>query len=104
MTPYMSTGAARFQRIDGLQVRYCESDRDQECEAMLLSPLPESLFAYRSVWGELAKGAHLVAIDLPGFGHSEGRTSLLAPAAMGEFLLHAADVFRLEQPHVIAPK
>ena len=46
---------------------------------MLLSPWPESLFAFQPMWSRLADHAHLVAIDLPGFGQSERRDSLLAP-------------------------
>ena len=28
------------------------------------------------MWNRLAEHVHLVAVDLPGFGHSEGRTDL----------------------------
>jgi len=44
-----------------------------------------------------------VAIDLPGFGHSQRRDGLLSPRAMGEFVIRVADVFGLESPHVIGP-
>jgi pimeloyl-ACP methyl ester carboxylesterase len=44
-----------------------------------------------------------VAIDLPGFGHSQRRDALLSPRAMGEFIITAADAFGLERPHLIAP-
>ena len=42
-------------------------------------------------------------MDLPGFGHSQRRDSLLSPEAMGEFVIAAADAFGLERPHVVAP-
>jgi pimeloyl-ACP methyl ester carboxylesterase len=51
----------------------------------------------------LAAHTHLVAIDLPGFGQSERRDSLMSPKAMGEFVVRVADVFGLEQPHVAGP-
>ena len=47
--------------------------------------------------------AHLVAVDLPGFGLSQRRDALLSPRAMGEFIVRVADAFGLEHPHVIGP-
>ena len=55
------------------------------------------------MWARLAERTHLVAIDLPGFGHSQRRDALLSPRAMGEFLIRVADAFGLEHPHVIGP-
>ena len=51
----------------------------------------------------LAKRTHLVAVDLPGFGHSQRSDSLQSPSAMGEFIIAAADAFGPEHPHVVAP-
>jgi pimeloyl-ACP methyl ester carboxylesterase len=93
---------ARFRTIDGLSIRFAESD-DRDDHALLLSPWPESLFAFEPTWNRLAAHAHLVAIDLPGFGHSQRRDALLSPRAMGEFLMLAADAFGLESPHVVGP-
>jgi pimeloyl-ACP methyl ester carboxylesterase len=61
------------------------------------------VFAYEPSWSQLAEDAHLVAIDLPGFGHSERRDSLLNPRAMGEFIIRIADAFELDIPHVVGP-
>jgi pimeloyl-ACP methyl ester carboxylesterase len=69
----------------------------------LLSPWPESLFAFEPTWLRLAERTHLVAIDLPGFGHSQRSDALLSPRAMGEFIIRVADAFGLEQPHVLGP-
>jgi pimeloyl-ACP methyl ester carboxylesterase len=92
----------RFRLIGGLTVRFAASE-DHSDQALLLSPWPESLLAFEPVWWQLAKRAHLVAMDLPGFGHSQRRDSLLSPRAMGEFIIAAADAFGLEHPHVVAP-
>ena len=92
------------RRIDGLSIRYAETDDGTlDNAALLLSPWPESVFAYESTWAPLAEHAHLVAVDLPGFGQSERSDSLLSPRAMGEFILRIADAFGLEHPHVVAP-
>src|SRR2546423_2974054 len=92
----------QFRVIDGLTVRFAQS-HDREDHALLLSPWPESLLAFEPVWTRLAEHTHLVAIDLPGFGHSQRDDALLSPRAMGEFVLRAADAFGLARPHVIGP-
>jgi pimeloyl-ACP methyl ester carboxylesterase len=92
----------QFQTIDGLKIRFAESEQRDD-HALLLSPWPESVHAFDQMWRRLAEHAHLVAVDLPGFGHSERRDSLLAPRAMGEFVIRLADEFGLEQPHTVGP-
>lgn len=92
----------RFRTIDGLCIRFAESE-DRDDHALLLSPWPESLFAFEPTWSRLAERSHLVAIDLPGFGHSQRCDALLSPRAMSEFVIRVADAFGLENPHVIGP-
>jgi pimeloyl-ACP methyl ester carboxylesterase len=92
----------RFRLIGGLTVRFAASEDHTE-DALLLSPWPESLLAFEPVWWRLAKHTHLVAVDLPGFGHSQHSESLLSPQAMGEFIIAVADAFGLGHPHVVAP-
>jgi pimeloyl-ACP methyl ester carboxylesterase len=41
------------------------------------------------MWWRLAERTHLVAVDLPGFGHSQRSDALLSPRAMGEFIVTA---------------
>ena len=103
MTIWLNTPIQmQFRVIDGLTVRFAQS-QDRGEHALLLSPWPESLLAFEPMWARLAEHAHLVAIDLPGFGHSQRRDALLSPRAMGEFILRAADAFALASPHVIGP-
>jgi pimeloyl-ACP methyl ester carboxylesterase len=92
----------QFRTIDGLSIRFAESEPRAE-DALLLSPWPESLFAFEPTWSRLAARTHLVAVDLPGFGRSQRRDALLSPRAMGEFVVRVADAFGLEQPHVVGP-
>ena len=103
MTTWLNTPIQmQFRVIDGLSVRFAESE-DRDDHALLLSPWPESLLAFEPMWARLAERTHLVAVDLPGFGHSQRRDALLSPRAMGEFVIRAADAFGLEHPHVIGP-
>ena len=53
----------QYRTIDGLNVRFAESDARDE-DALLLSPWPESLFAFDQMWDRLAEHTHLVAVDL----------------------------------------
>lgn len=92
----------QFRVIDGLTVRFASSE-DRRDHALLLSPWPESLLAFEPMWWRLAEHTHLVAIDLPGFGHSQRSDALVSPPAMGEFIIRAADAFGLEHPHLIGP-
>jgi pimeloyl-ACP methyl ester carboxylesterase len=92
----------QFRTIDGVSIRFAESELRND-HALLLSPWPESLYAFEPMWSRLADHAHLVAIDLPGFGRSERRNDLMSPRAMGEFLVRVADAFGLESPHVVGP-
>lgn len=85
-----------------MSIRFAESEQ-RDHHALLLSPWPESVFAFAPMWARLAEHTHLVAVDLPGFGHSERREALLSPRAMGGFVLRLADAFGLEQPHAVGP-
>jgi pimeloyl-ACP methyl ester carboxylesterase len=103
MTPVLNTVIRTgFRTIDGLSIRFAESE-ERGRHALLLAPWPESLFAFAPMWERLAEHTHLVAVDLPGFGHSDRRDALLSPRVMGGFVLRLADAFGLEQPHAVGP-
>jgi pimeloyl-ACP methyl ester carboxylesterase len=89
-----------WRTIDGLQVRYATKGRGGE-KVVLFSPWPESIFAFVPVWGGLTKQFDVLAIDLPGFGRSEGRDDLFAPQAMGAFIVKAIDAFGLSSVHAV---
>ena len=104
MTTWLNTPIQpQFRTIDGLSIRFAESQDQSSDHALLLSPWPESLFAFEPTWSRLAEHTHLVAVDLSGFGHSQRRNALLSPRTMGAFLIRIADTFGLENPHVVGP-
>jgi pimeloyl-ACP methyl ester carboxylesterase len=92
----------QFTTIDGLSIRFAESGEGRQ-DAILLSPWPESVYAFEQTWARLAEHAHLLAVDPPGFGQSERRDALMDPKAMGDFIIRVADAFGLENPHVVGP-
>lgn len=99
MTTWLNTSfEMQFQVIDGLTVRFARSEHRGD-HALLLGPWPESLLAFEPVWSRLAEHTYLVAIDLPGFGHSQRHDALLSPRAMAEFVIRAAGAFGLDHPH-----
>ena len=51
-----------FRIIEGVSIRFVESDPGSS-DALLLSPWPQSVFAYEPTWPGLAETTHLVAID-----------------------------------------
>jgi hypothetical protein len=53
---------------------------------------------FEPTWARLAEQTHLVAIDLPGFRHSQRRNALLSPKAMGEFVIRLADALGAREP------
>src|SRR5271163_3675269 len=85
--------------IDGLSIRYAESGGDCEVDALLVSPWPESLYCFEPMWDQLSEHARLLAVDLPGFGHSEGREDLFNSRGMAGVILKLIDAFGLDRPH-----
>jgi pimeloyl-ACP methyl ester carboxylesterase len=92
-----------FLTLDGLRIRYATNERPGAPVLLMLSPWPESIYAYRPMWESLATEFSLVALDLPGFGRSEGDPALMAPKAMGDFVVRFAAALGLERPHGIGP-
>jgi pimeloyl-ACP methyl ester carboxylesterase len=93
----------QFTLHDGLRIRYVTSPRPSAESVMLLSPWPESIYAFIRMWPRLSEQFSLAAVDLPGFGHSDGRPELMSPRRMGEFVVGIADELGLGRPHAVGP-
>ena len=92
-----------FRVCDGVRVRFADTRADSDITVLLLAPWPESLWAFRRIWDRVSAVGRVVAIDLPGFGHSDGRPELIAPDASGAFLARLIDEWGLGAPHVVGP-
>ena len=105
----MSVGPASpittyFRVCDGVRVRYADTKADSETVVLMLAPWPESLWAFRRIWDRVTPLGRVVAIDMPGFGHSDQhRPELIAPEASGEFLAGLIAEWGLGAPHVVGP-
>jgi pimeloyl-ACP methyl ester carboxylesterase len=93
----------QFATIDGLKIRYVTSKAKKGEPILLLSPWPESVYAYLPTWEIFTALGAVVAVDLPGFGLSESHPDLMAPEAMGEFIPQILKAFDLRRPHVAGP-
>jgi pimeloyl-ACP methyl ester carboxylesterase len=92
-----------FRVCDGVRVRFADNRADSDITMLLLTPWPESLWAFRRIWDRVCAAGRVVAIDLPGFGHSDGRPELIAPDTCGAFLARLIEEWGLGAPHVVGP-
>ena len=92
-----------FRVCDGVRVRYADTKAESATTLLLLAPWPESLWAFRRIWNQVTEVGRVVAIDMPGFGHSDGRPELIAPDTSGAFLARLIDEWGLGAPHVVGP-
>src|SRR5438552_14697165 len=98
-----STISTYFRVCDGVRVRFADTKTVSDTAMRLLAPWPESLWAFRRIWDRVSAIGRVVAIDLPGFGHSDGRPELIAPDASGALLAGLIDEWGLGAPHVVGP-
>jgi pimeloyl-ACP methyl ester carboxylesterase len=89
--------------VDGLRVRYATGGNATGRPVLLTSPWPESIIAFGAIWDDLAEAAPLFAVDLPGFGKSDGRPDIMNPRAMGSFVVRLVKEFSLDAPHAVCP-
>ena len=93
-----------FRVCDGVRVRYADTKAGSDTTVLMLAPWPETLWAFRRMWERVATLGRIVAIDMPGFGHSDqSRVELIAPEASGEFLAGLIEEWGLGAPHVVGP-
>jgi pimeloyl-ACP methyl ester carboxylesterase len=96
-------GAPRFIDVEGLRIRHVRSSGGEGIPLLLVSPFPESLYAYDRIWPDLSQAVPLLALDLPGFGQSEGRPELMSSQAMGSFITKVLTVLGLQRVHALGP-
>jgi pimeloyl-ACP methyl ester carboxylesterase len=92
-----------FIEVDGLKIRLQRNKVGGGIPVVLTSPWPESLFAYQRIWPIFGAEASLIAVDIPGFGQSEGRPQLMSPRAMGDFIPKILAALGLDRVHAVGP-
>jgi pimeloyl-ACP methyl ester carboxylesterase len=92
-----------YRTIGGVKVRLAEGGKQDGPTVLLLSPLPQSILAFDPIWTRLGEQSRLVALDLPGFGRSEGGVEFMTFEAQGRFLEDFVNELGLEQVHIVGP-
>jgi pimeloyl-ACP methyl ester carboxylesterase len=92
-----------FRVCDGVRIRFADTNADAGATVLMLAPWPETVWAFRRVWNRVASVGRVVAIELPGFGHSDGRPELISPSEAGAFLARLIRNWELGAPHIVGP-
>ena len=102
--PIASPITTYFRVCEGVRVRYADTRADSDTVVLMLAPWPESLWAFRRIWARVTSLGRVVALDMPGFGHSDQhRPELIAPDAAAHFLATLIDDLDLGALHVVGP-
>ena len=60
-TDQLSSITTYFRVSDGVRVRFADNKADSDLTVLLLSPWPESLWAFRRIWDRVAELGRVVA-------------------------------------------
>lgn len=89
--------------LGGRKIRLAEAGPTDAPLVVLLSPFPESILTFAGSWETLTEAFHVIAIDLPGFGASEGDRNDMSPQALGDHLAAIFDDLDLHDIHLVGP-
>jgi pimeloyl-ACP methyl ester carboxylesterase len=95
--------ATYFRVCGGARVHDADTKADSGTVILMLAPWPETIWAFRRIWSQVTTVGRVVAVDMPGFGHSDQPEGLIAPDAMGGFLARLIEEWDLGAPHVVGP-
>ena len=84
-------------------IRLAEAGPADAPLVVLLSPFPESILSFAGSWKALTEKCRVIAIDLPGFGASEGDRKDMSPSAQGAHLTAIFDELDLHNIHLVGP-
>jgi pimeloyl-ACP methyl ester carboxylesterase len=93
----------QLRTIAGVKVRYADGGKADGPVVLLLCPLPQSILAFDPIWDRLGARFRVVALDLPGFGRSEGGLEFMTFKAQGDFLQTFINELGLSDVHIIGP-
>ena len=89
--------------IAGRNIRLAQAGPADAPLVVLLSPFPESILSFTGSWEALTEKCRVIAIDLPGFGASEGDRKDMTPTAQGAHLATIFEELDLKNIHLVAP-
>jgi len=92
-----------IRTLAGRSIRLAEAGPMDAPLVVLLSPFPESILTFAGSWQALTAEFHVIAIDLPGFGASEGDRHDMSPIAQGNHLAAIFEELDLHDIHLVGP-
>lgn len=95
--------ATETRTLGGRRIRLAEAGPTDAPLVVLLSPFPESILTFAGSWETLTSAFHVIAIDLPGFGASEGDRHDMSPKALGDHLAAIFEDLDLHDIHLVGP-
>ena len=98
-----NVGTVSTTKIDGLSIRHARGGASKGTHILLTPPYPESFYAFHRLVPYLVTEHPVLLVDLPGFGHSESRPDVMAPEAMGNFLIKLLKHFCIGRTHAVSP-
>lgn len=95
----------KFETCDvgGYELRIARVRRGDRPVVLMTNAFPQSIRCWASLWSRLADHFDLIAVDLPGFGMSEGSREVMRPSAQAEVLVEVLDDLDIEQTYIIGP-
>lgn len=92
-----------YRRIEGINIRFANGGNPDGETLVLLNPLPQSILAFDPMWEKLIHHFNVFAVDLPGFGRSDGGPEFMTFAAQGDFLKKIIEGYFLSSTGLIKP-
>jgi pimeloyl-ACP methyl ester carboxylesterase len=96
-------GQVSTEIIDGLRIRLLRSGGARGLPVLFTSPWPESIYSFHRVLPQFVATHPIIAVDLPGFGHSGSRPEVMSPRAMGVFLIKLVRHLNLDRLFGVGP-
>ena len=92
-----------YKTVAGTRIRFADNRKQDAPVVLLLCPLPQSIICYDPIWSTLAEKYRVVALDLPGFGRSDGGEEFMNFKAQGEFVEQFVNDMELKNLHIVGP-
>ena len=92
-----------YRKIDGVNIRFATGGNPNGETLLLLSPLPQSILAFDPIWQLLSEDFNLFAVDLPGFGRSDGGKKFMTFAGQREFFPKIVEALEIPPCHIVGP-
>ena len=89
--------------VDGINIRFARGGVEGKPIILLLSPLPQSILCYEQIWSLLSQSFQLYALDVPGFGGSEGGAEVMNTETQSRILAEFVGQMDISAFHLVGP-